>query len=72
MTLIGVGLDDEMPPAVGVAVADKVNGPRRAGFQEQVTVNGATAAVGLLMQPGMRTPLTRKTTFAPTLTVAEI
>jgi hypothetical protein len=72
-TIIGVADEEVIPPVVGTAVAVRVSGPRRDGFQLQTAIMfGDVPEVRTLRQPGMRRLLALKVTFAATETFAFI
>jgi hypothetical protein len=72
-TFKGVAEEPDIPPPVGVAVAVRVSGPLREGFQLQTaTMFGDEPEVRTLMHPGIRTLFTLNKTFALTVTLAVI
>lgn len=54
----GVAAEAEKALSIGVAVAVKVNGPRRDGFHGHIAVYGGVVAVALETHPGILILLT--------------
>jgi hypothetical protein len=63
----------EIETFIGIDIEDRVTGPRRAGFHEQVAIMfGADPEVETFMHPGIRTLSTLKVTLDATLKLALI